>query len=76
MSQALHIKRPVNPRFIARVRISGHRKYRVIGRNFKSEKSAAKAMIKEFTSRFEYKRGDVLMVEDWYEPNQLLEVTR
>lgn len=72
----LHIKRPINPRFVARVRRSGCRKYYVIGRHYRTAESAAMAMMRHFSKVSEYKRGDVLMTEDWYEPCQLFEVKR
>jgi hypothetical protein len=72
----LHIKRPINPRFVARVRRSGCRRYFVIGRNYRSAESAARTMMRHFLKVHEYKRGDVLMIEDWYEPNMLMEITR
>ena len=72
----LHIKRPINPRFVARVREHGARNYRIVGRNHRTSDAAARAMLKEFMKSNRYKRGDVVMVEKSYEPNQLLEVTR
>jgi hypothetical protein len=46
------------------------------GRDYRSQEAASKAMLKEFMRCNRWKRGDVLMTEAWYEPNQLLEVTR
>lgn len=71
----LHIKRPINPRFIARVRQRGCRRYQVVGR-YRTMEAAGRAMLKAFMGLHAFKRGDVLMIEDWYEPNMLMEITR
>lgn len=72
----LHIKRPLNPRYISRVRPYGGQRYIVLGKPCKTLQQAAARMIRKFTSDSEFKRGDVLMVENYYDPFQVMEVTR
>lgn len=71
----IYIKRPIRPKFVARVREPGHHLYEVIG-EFDTSKEAAMCLMSRFAGSDRFKRGDVLMIEDWYEPNQLMEVTR
>ena len=76
MSEAhVHINRPSSTRFIARVRWPGCRKYTLLGKPTKSYPAAVARMAKAFASG-SYKRGDVLVVADWYEPQQMCELVR
>lgn len=72
----IHVNRPSNPRFLARVRRPGYRKYELVGKPRKSKKAAMLALIDKF-SEDEYKRGDVLMIQDgYYGPSVMCEITR
>lgn len=73
----LHINRPKNPRYLARVRGPGHRLYVRIGKKTSSVQVAIRRLAAEF-SKGGYKRGDVLMASDesWCEPVMVCEVVR
>jgi hypothetical protein len=71
----IHIKRPIRPRFVARVRRRGYRKYEVVG-EYRTSRQAALRMVDKFDSSYDFKRGDVLMIEKWYGPTQIMEITR
>lgn len=74
MSAPVHVTRGVNRRYIARVRMAGCRKYRVLTTTT-SERKAVR-MMAEWVAHGGYKRGDVLFVSDWYEPVQVFEMVR
>lgn len=71
----IHINRPSSTRFIARVRRHGCRKYEIVSPAYRSSKRAAMAMMRAFTGG-DYKRGDVIMTADYYDPIVVVEVTR
>ncbi|TAL38890.1 MAG: hypothetical protein EPN97_03335 [Alphaproteobacteria bacterium] len=72
----IHINRPSSTRFIARVRSVGCRKYKLLGKPTKSYEAAVVRMARTFAKFHHYKRGDVLIVADYYEPQQLVEIKR
>ena len=63
----VHINRPSSQRYVARVRRSGCRRFKVISRNHKSYPAAVRSMVKAFMSD-NYKRGQVIVVADYYDP--------
>jgi hypothetical protein len=76
MSEAwVHINRPSSTKFIARARRIGCRNYELIGSPTKSRIKAEMQMAREF-SRGEYKRADVLIYADCYEPTMVVEMVR
>ena len=75
MSVATHINRPSSTRYIARVRAPGAKKYKLVSGRLKRYKSAVRIMAMAFTSG-DYKRGDVIMVADNYEPVIVTEIVR
>lgn len=75
MNVHVHINRPSSTRFQARVRLPGRRKYRLVGTPTKESHKALLTMTREF-SRGRYKRGDVLIIADYYEPVVLAEIVR
>lgn len=75
MTGAIHINRPSSTRFQARVRLRGRRRYKLVGNPSRSFHAALIRMAKEF-SRTNYKRGDVLMTADYYEPSMVAEICR
>lgn len=73
---SVYINRPSSTRFVARVRAMGHRKYKCIGKPTVSHAVAIRRMAKEFSSSNRWKRGDVLIIADYYDPQQLCELVR
>lgn len=73
----IHINRPNNPRYLARVRLPGHRLYARVGNRTSSKPVAIRRLAAEFAKGF-YKRGDVIMVPEvgWYEPVMICEIVR
>lgn len=71
----IHISRGVNVKYIARVRLPGHRKWSIIGAWTKSRDAAFKSLAKHFVST-QWKRGEVLMIADYYDPIVIVEMTR
>jgi hypothetical protein len=57
-----------------RVRYFGRRKYKLL-RETKSEKAALKQLCDAMATG-KYKRGDILGLEEWYEPTVLFEMVR
>ena len=72
----LYLCTGTNVRYQARVRWYGHRRYRLVGKPSKSLKVAMLRMTKQFAEWKNCKRGDVVMLADYYEPVQLCEITR
>ncbi|MFM7010619.1 MAG: hypothetical protein ACKO0Z_15040 [Betaproteobacteria bacterium] len=72
---AVHINRPSSTRYIARVREPGAREYKLVSGNLKRYSSAVRVMAMAFTSG-NYKRGDVIMVADYYDPVIVTEIVR
>lgn len=65
-------------RYLARIRYYGHRRYIVLGQPSKSHKVALRRLAKAFAEDTQalYKRGDVLLMADYYDPEQLYELVR
>ncbi len=74
MSASLHILWTTGP-YIARVRDAGCRNYRVLGKPMKSYARAIKRMAAAFAAG-KCKRGDVLRVQEYYDPIQVCEMVR
>jgi hypothetical protein len=75
MSTCIHINRPSSTRYIARVRAPGARKYKLVSGRLRRYSSAVRIMAMAFTSG-DYKRGDVIMVADYYDPVVVTEIVR
>ena len=60
-------------RYLARVRREGHQKYEPLGNPTKSLRVALRRLADGMASR-QYKRGDVLLLAEWYDPSVLYEV--
>lgn len=71
----IHINRPSSTRYQARVRLPGHRKYKVIGNPQMELEKALFIMAREFTKDI-YKRGDVIVTADYYDPSVVVEMVR
>ena len=63
----------VGKRYVARVRWYGYWHYKVLGKPTKSYKVALRRMTEAFSTG-NYKRGDVLMEADYYDPIRLCEL--
>jgi len=75
MGAALHINRGVNVRYCARVRRHGYRKWEPVTSWIKSDTRAIKAAAAAFCDH-RFKRGQVLMIADWYDPIVVCEMSR
>lgn len=75
MSGYIHINRPSSTRFQARVRRPGHRLYTLVGPHTKDSQRAVLALARAMCSDT-YKRGDVVMTADYYDPVQIIEMVR
>lgn len=71
----VHICKALNVKFIPRVRWAGHRKYELLGKPCKTEAAAIHRLTKAMATK-RYKRGDVLMLADWYDPLITIEIVR
>lgn len=71
----VHINRPSTTRYIARVREPGARRYKLVSGKLKRYSSAVRVLAMAFTSG-NYKRGDVIMVADYYDPVVLVEMVK
>ena len=69
------ICRGTNVRYRARVRWEGYQRYNLVGPPTRSYRVALIRMAKEFATG-RYKRGDVIMTADYYDPVQVCELTR
>ena len=65
----------VNVRYQARARWDGFRRYQLIGKPTKSKRVAMRRLAGAMLDT-SYKRGDVLMWADYYEPEQVYELVR
>ena len=74
-AMSIHINRPSSTRFQARVRWPGHRKYILIGNPTRSKEIALVRLAREF-ARGNYKRGDVLVTADYYDPMAICEIKK
>lgn len=63
-------------RYVPRVRWPGMRRYEVIGKPTTSYQAAVMRMARTFASNRNYKRGDVLMTADYYDPVMVCEIVR
>lgn len=72
---SVHICTGVNTRYQARARWEGHRLYQLIGKPTKSYAIAVKRMAAAFAEG-DYKRADVIMWADYYDPEQICELVR
>ena len=71
----LNICRGMNVQYIPRVRYHGYRKYILLGKYTKSYSTALHRLTKAFeTGR--YKRGDVLMITNYYDPVAICEIQK
>ena len=69
------ICRGTNVRYLPRVRYHGYRNYIRLGKYTKSYPAALRRLTKAFeTGR--YKRGDVLMISDYYDPVAICEIQK
>lgn len=64
-----------NVRYVVRVRYSGVRRYDAVGKPTRSYRAAFRRLARAFENQ-NYKRGDVLMTADYYDPVQIVEMTR
>ena len=62
-------------RYRARVRYEGMRTYKLLGPPTKSYRVALMRVATEFATD-RYKRGDVIMTADYYEPIQICELVK
>ena len=76
MNGDVHICRGTNRRYQARVRLRGHRKYWLVGQPQRSQRKAARLLMSAFVEGPFYKRGDILLLADYYEPVSIFEVVR
>ena len=65
----------VGKRFQARVRSEGRRRYQLVGKPTKSFRVAVRRMSAAFAENG-YKRGDVIMTAEYYDPVMLCEIAR
>ncbi len=73
-----YICRGTGTRYQARARWEGYRRYQLIGKPTKSYRVAVMRMAKAFAERgnLEYKRADVVMWAEYYDPEVLCELVR
>lgn len=76
MTGTVHINLPSSTRFVARVRACGHRKYTVLGKPTKRLEFALRRVATAMGRSWYWKRGDVLMSADYYDPIQIAEIVR
>lgn len=65
----------VGTRYQARVRWLGYQRYRLVGKPTKSYAVAVRRMAAAFTEG-DYKRADVIMWAEYYDPEQMCELIR
>ena len=66
----------VNVRYRAGVRRYGHRNYDLLGKRWGRSSSAALKRLADAMTTGQYKRGVVLMVADYYDPEPVYEIVR
>jgi hypothetical protein len=64
-----------NTRYQARVRYARQRRYTLVGKPSKSRYAALRRLAEAFTIAG-YKRGDVIVTADYYEPVPIYELVR
>ena len=65
----------VDVRYLARVRLYGHRRYMLLGKPTKSKRASMRRLADAMLNTA-YKRGDVLLLADWYDPEPIVEMVR
>jgi hypothetical protein len=75
MTGEFHICRGVNPRYAAMVRARGCRKYRIVGKWTKSKSRAHRVLMNAMLDE-RWKRGVLLWMADYYDPEPILMVNR
>ncbi len=75
MNGELHINRPSSTRYRVRVRLPGYRRWQLVGGNHQNLSCAAETLGRVMGDG-EYKRGEVLVTADYYEPIPILEMVR
>ena len=65
-----------NTRYCARVRYEGHRNYEPLGKRWLRSSGAALKQLAASMATGRYKRGDVLMASDYYDPEPVYEIVR
>lgn len=75
VTATIHINRPSSIRFQARVRYRGQWRWVLVGKSTRRKDRAIVAMAKKFASGH-YKRGEVLMAADYYDPIVVCEMVR
>jgi hypothetical protein len=73
MATEIHICRGVGTKYRARVRLYGYRRYRLVGKDRRTFEAALRDLCRAFKPGL-YKRGDVLMSADYYDPIQVVEL--
>lgn len=71
----IHINSPSSTRFVCRVRMRGCRRWRVLPGNSKQLPRAINRLARVFASG-KYKRGEVLVTADYYEPTTIMEMVK
>ena len=71
----IYICQGTNTRFQARARWAGYRHYDLIGKPSKSSTVAIMRMARAFAEHG-YKRADVIMTADYYDPVHICELVR
>ncbi len=65
----------VGRRYRARVRLYGHRRYQLLGKRTRSKRVAMRLLADAMLST-SYKRGDVLIMDEYYDPVPIVEMVR
>lgn len=71
----VHVCRGLNPCYQVRVRLPGFRRYILVGGPLKSKDAAYRALARRMATG-SYKRGDVMLCADWYEPLPVVEMVK
>ncbi len=61
--------------YVARWKPKGTRKWTVLGKPTKTQYTALNRVIKA-AGKYDYERGDVLLIADYYDPIQVFEVVK
>ena len=75
MTTPVHINRGVGRRYAARVRLPGAKKWTVLPGFTKGYDAAFNKLAKAFVNQ-KWKRGQVIMLADYYDPIALVEMRR
>ncbi len=75
MGENTAICRGTNVRYRARVRYAGQQKYILLGNRTRSARKALRELADAFDTGL-YKRGDVLLEADYYDPVPIYELVR